>query len=80
MKEEVKQELHQLVNDCDNETVLEGAKNLLMSATMQKGSHKKSTEDIDTSLTIENKSSLDEVFGLWKNRNVSLGEIREQQW
>lgn len=28
----------------------------------------------------KSKGSIDEVFGLWKDRNISLDEIREQQW
>lgn len=26
------------------------------------------------------KGSIDSVFGLWKNRDISLDEIREDQW
>jgi hypothetical protein len=78
MNEIIKQEIHDLVDECENEAVLANAKNLLVSATIQSGLHKAPTED--TSISFESKSSLDEVFGIWKNRNIRLNKIREQQW
>ena len=80
MNEAVKQEIHQLVDECENDAVLAEAKNLLETAAINNGLHKSITEDTATSLTSESKSSLDEVFGIWKNRDISLNKIREQQW
>ena len=78
MNEIIKQEIHDLVAECENEAVLANSKNLLVSATIQSGLHKVTTED--TSISFESKSSLDEVFGIWKNPNINLNKIREQQW
>lgn len=42
----------------------------------------KEIESIMSPIIIEPKSqgTLDEVFGLWKGRNISLDKIRKQQW
>lgn len=39
-------------------------------------------ESIMSPIIIEPKSqgTLNEIFGLWKGRNISLDKIREQQW
>lgn len=42
---------------------------LLMKETMSKS--------VDTTKSIGN---FDEIFGLWKGKNISLNKIRDQQW
>ena len=42
------------------------------------GLEKQIEKEYDINIVVEN--SLDEVFGIWKGRNISLDKIREEQW
>ena len=37
-------------------------------------------KDFKVNIEIEKKSPLDEVFGIWKNEDITLGNIREKAW
>lgn len=41
---------------------------------------RKASKEATSPEEAETKGSLDELFGLWKDRNISLDKIREQQW
>jgi hypothetical protein len=37
-------------------------------------------KDFKVNIEIEKKNPLDEVFGIWKNEDITLGNIREKAW
>ena len=37
-------------------------------------------KDFKVNIEIEKKNPLDEVFGIWKNEGITLGNIREKAW
>jgi hypothetical protein len=37
-------------------------------------------KDFKIDIEVEQKNPLDEVFGIWKNENITLGNIREKAW
>lgn len=37
-------------------------------------------KDFKVNIEIEKKSPLDEVFGIWKDEDITLGNIREKAW
>lgn len=37
-------------------------------------------KDFNVNIEFEKKNPLDEVFGIWRNENISLGKIRGKAW
>ena len=37
-------------------------------------------KDFKVNIEIDKKNPLDEVFGIWKNEDITLGNIREKAW
>ncbi len=77
MKPTVKQELHKLIDDCDNEILLEEAKELLLSSTVKDWWEELTAED--KNLIMESGSQytqgdfishqeLIKQFDAWKNK------------
>ena len=37
-------------------------------------------KDFNIDIELEKKNPLDEVFGIWKNENITIGKLREKAW
>ena len=37
-------------------------------------------KDFNIDIELEKKNPLDEVFGIWKNENITIGKLRERAW
>ena len=37
-------------------------------------------KDFNINIELEKKNPLDEVFGIWKNKNITIGKLREKAW
>jgi len=37
-------------------------------------------KDFNVDIELERKKPLDDVFGIWKNENITIGKIREKAW
>lgn len=40
----------------------------------------KNEDEKEVSVVSKNKGSLEDLFGLWENRNISFRELRENAW
>ncbi|MGP8215038.1 MAG: hypothetical protein ACLQQ4_05700 [Bacteroidia bacterium] len=81
---ELKTDLYQLIEEINDTKVLKAIQAILKKSIEDaiggNMANKKNITKKASIKLIEKKNPIDEVFGIWKNEDISLEKIREKAW